>query len=150
MLEMGEPVTISDLAEQLIRLSGFEPHKDVQIVFTGLRPGEKLHEELTSFVEHSVSTQVEKIRIVQRDEADAEGIELGIHRLAVALDRRTHEGALHEIQSLVPEYRRHPVTDRRITIPSGDDIPSVAHEIGQGRHRAMRPVLSPVQDTIGA
>ena len=152
MLEMGEPVKITDLAEQLIRLSGFEPHRDVQIVFTGLRPGEKLHEELTSYVEHSVSTPVEKIRVVQRDESDADGIELGIHRLAVALDRRTHEGALHEIQSLVPEYRRTPV-ERPVEIPAAiGDVPSVAHEVGQARHRSSGglPVLAPVQDTVGA
>jgi FlaA1/EpsC-like NDP-sugar epimerase len=55
ILEMGQPVRILDLAEQLIRLSGLEPYKDVQILFTGLRPGEKLNEELTGDGEDSVT-----------------------------------------------------------------------------------------------
>jgi FlaA1/EpsC-like NDP-sugar epimerase len=46
VLDMGEPIMIKDLAESMIRLAGFEPHEDIKIVYTGLRPGEKMFEEL--------------------------------------------------------------------------------------------------------
>src|SRR5690606_33619645 len=67
MLEMGEPVKIVSLAKNLIRLSGLEPDVDIPIIFTGLRPGEKLHEQLTSDTEETLPTRYEKIRIVRTD-----------------------------------------------------------------------------------
>ncbi|MDP3244360.1 MAG: nucleoside-diphosphate sugar epimerase/dehydratase [bacterium] len=65
VLDMGEPVKIIDLAEELIRLHGFEPYKDVDINFIGLRPGEKLFEEILTAEEGTVSTRHEKIFIAQ-------------------------------------------------------------------------------------
>jgi FlaA1/EpsC-like NDP-sugar epimerase len=65
VLDMGEPVSISYLAEQMIRLSGNEPGKDIEIVYTGLRPGEKLFEELFHEKERLVGTQHEKIFLAQ-------------------------------------------------------------------------------------
>jgi FlaA1/EpsC-like NDP-sugar epimerase len=63
ILDMGEPMRILDLAEKLIRLSGLEPYKDIQIQFTGLRPGEKMYEELLVDLNNSKKTQNEKIYI---------------------------------------------------------------------------------------
>jgi FlaA1/EpsC-like NDP-sugar epimerase len=63
VLDMGEPVRIIDLAEELIRLSGFEPHADIPIVFTGIRPGEKLFEELALDSEHTDATAHPSIAI---------------------------------------------------------------------------------------
>jgi FlaA1/EpsC-like NDP-sugar epimerase len=63
VLEMGEPVKILDLARNLILLSGLRPDKDIKIEFTGMRPGEKLYEELSSFLEDTVPTAHSKIRI---------------------------------------------------------------------------------------
>jgi FlaA1/EpsC-like NDP-sugar epimerase len=103
MLEMGEPVRIVTLAENLIRLSGLEPYRDVPIVFTGLRPGEKLHEELMSDVESTIPTAIDKIRVVQTDEADTRSLQQGIERLAVALNLATREDMLGAIRALVPE-----------------------------------------------
>jgi FlaA1/EpsC-like NDP-sugar epimerase len=105
MLEMGEPVRILDLAENLIRLSGLEPYKDVPIVFTGLRPGEKLHEELMSDVEATVPTMIEKIHIVQTDEADGTRIINGVDRLSAGLRLGDAESLLPLMCEMVPECR---------------------------------------------
>jgi FlaA1/EpsC-like NDP-sugar epimerase len=103
MLEMGEPVRIVELAENLIRLSGLEPYKDVAIVFTGLRPGEKLHEELMSGVEATVPTAVEKIRIVQTDEAHAAAVQRGVQRLANSTSIGDDQDLVLALCALVPE-----------------------------------------------
>ncbi len=65
VLDMGEPVRILDLAHDMIRLMGLKVGDDIDIVFTGLRPGEKLHEELVSFEEESVRTMHGKITMVK-------------------------------------------------------------------------------------
>jgi FlaA1/EpsC-like NDP-sugar epimerase len=105
MLEMGEPVRILYLAEQMIRLSGLVPYKDVPIVFTGLRPGEKLDEELTSDIEATIPTVVEKIRLVQTDVVDPDAVEHGLERLAAAVAvGRDHE-VREALRAFVPEYR---------------------------------------------
>jgi FlaA1/EpsC-like NDP-sugar epimerase len=64
MLEMGEPVRIVELARRMIRLAGLREPDDVEIIFTGLRPGEKLHEQLTSDDETAAATTIERIRLV--------------------------------------------------------------------------------------
>lgn len=103
MLEMGEPVKIADLAENLIRLSGLEPGVDVEVRYTGLRPGEKLNEELMSAVEATVPTGVEKIRVVQTDDACHHGLRTGIDRLVAAVALGRMGNLLPAIGDLVPE-----------------------------------------------
>jgi FlaA1/EpsC-like NDP-sugar epimerase len=63
VLDMGQPVKIADLAKNLILLSGLRPHEDIKIEYTGIRPGEKLYEELSSLMEDTVPSQHEKVRI---------------------------------------------------------------------------------------
>ena len=65
LLEMGKPIRIVQMAKDLIRLSGLEPDVDIPIVFTGLRPGEKLYEELQLLNEQKVSTSHRKIMILK-------------------------------------------------------------------------------------
>lgn len=102
MLEMGHPVKIVDLARNLIRLSGLEPDADIPIVFTGLRPGEKLHEQLTSETEETMPTRFEKIRIVKTGAPRSLDHQLGhLWDLVVARDER---GIVRKLQELVPEF----------------------------------------------
>ncbi|MEG4231020.1 polysaccharide biosynthesis protein [Microcoleus sp. Pol11C3] len=105
MLEMGEPVRIFDLAKDLIRLSGYEVGKDIEIAFTGLRPGEKLFEELFITGEKYNRTKHEKIlslgnasRIVK------ENIDQEVEALCQAGDRNDVNLIVSMLQQLVPEY----------------------------------------------
>jgi FlaA1/EpsC-like NDP-sugar epimerase len=103
MLEMGEPVRILDLAEKLIRFSGRVPGRDVSITFTGLRPGEKLSEDLSSALEATVPTSSPKIRISQTTEAAGPELAQKLSRLLAYLDSGDRDGLMHMLCDLVPE-----------------------------------------------
>ncbi|MBB4634486.1 polysaccharide biosynthesis protein [Longimicrobium terrae] len=103
MLDMGSPVRIVELAENLIRLSGLEPYSDVPILFTGLRPGEKLHEELMSDVETTFPTALAKIRVVQTPETEAEALVSGLDRLGAAVEVGSSDDCVAAICGLIPE-----------------------------------------------
>jgi FlaA1/EpsC-like NDP-sugar epimerase len=102
MLEMGAPMRIVDLARNLIRLSGFEPDVDIPIVYTGLRPGEKLHEQLTSAGEETMATRYEKIRVVKTEAPPLS--ERGLDGLRDAVNARDERAILRRLQELVPEF----------------------------------------------
>lgn len=119
MLEMGEPVRIVELAENLVRLSGLEPYVDVPIVFTGLRPGEKLHEDLMSDVEATVPTSVGKVRIVQTCEPEPDALASGIDGLAAAAAVGSHADVLAALRALLPECVP-PLRDRGLLVVEGD------------------------------
>jgi FlaA1/EpsC-like NDP-sugar epimerase len=102
MLEMGRPVKIADLARNLIRLSGLEPDVDIPIVYTGLRPGEKLHEQLTSDCEETLPTRYEKIRVVAGEPQGS--LDRGLTQLWEALEGRDERLVLRRLEELVPEF----------------------------------------------
>jgi FlaA1/EpsC-like NDP-sugar epimerase len=93
ILHMGEPVRILDLAETLISLSGLKPHQDIKIIETGMRPGEKLYEELTFETESTVATSHSKIFISKIATLQSEEIQMALERLA-QLVREKNEDAL--------------------------------------------------------
>jgi len=104
VLDMGEPVKISYLAEQMIRLSGKVPDEDIMIEYVGLRPGEKLFEELFHEKENLADTQHEKVFLAQHREVDWAQLQTVINDIEVAcgdMDVVKLEGLLHE---LVPEH----------------------------------------------
>ena len=107
VLDMGQPVLISDLAKQLIRLSGKDPEKDIEIVYTGLRAGEKLHEELFHDDESLTSTETEKIHLAATRTVPPEKVEFVFKRINEKLDSYD-DGLSHCIKALVPEYRGSP------------------------------------------
>ena len=105
ILDMGEPVKILDLAINLIRLSGFEPYKDIDIKITGLRPGEKLYEEILLNIENSVATEYEKIfiekPIIHDEKKIFEGLSM-LERVQNTLDKKEVTDALKYI---VPNFK---------------------------------------------
>jgi FlaA1/EpsC-like NDP-sugar epimerase len=111
MLDMGEPMRILEMAENLIRFSGLEPYTQMPIIFTGVRPGEKLQEDLMSEVERAVPTTAEKVRVVQTDETDEVAIRDGLAALDVALEASDTDQLLDALCALVPESTA-PLCDR--------------------------------------
>jgi FlaA1/EpsC-like NDP-sugar epimerase len=103
VLEMGEPVRILDLAEKLIRLSGKVPGRDIQIVFTGLRPGETLTGEQAPAHEETVPTSAENIRISPTGETAGPELVQTLSRLLAFLDAGDRDGLLSTLCELVPE-----------------------------------------------
>ena len=104
LLDMGEPVKIVDLARDLITLSGLRPDEDIEIVFTGIRPGEKLFEELSVSGENMGKTSHEKIGVWQKRPEDAEATRRGIEELLAMADEASPDTLRERLRSLVPEY----------------------------------------------
>ena len=106
VLDMGRPVKILDLAENMVRLSGYEPYRDIDIIETGLRPGEKLYEELLVKTEELGKTE-NRLIFIERDEPigpEALAEKLAILRAAVSgEDNARAKAALHEV---VPTFHR--------------------------------------------
>lgn len=108
VLDMGEPVKIIDLAENLIALSGKKPYKDIDIVEIGLRPGEKLYEELLMKSEHLVETENKKIFVEEQGEINPDEIMKNLERLdkAVTQDNLSNKELIELLHEIVPTYIR--------------------------------------------
>ncbi len=104
VLDMGEPVRILDLARQMIHLAGLRPEVDVAIEITGLRPGEKLSEELLHAAESLVPTRYQGINLAAPRTADADQLKMALARLGEACARADHAALLEVFARLVPEY----------------------------------------------
>jgi FlaA1/EpsC-like NDP-sugar epimerase len=111
LLDMGDPVRIVDLAADMIRLSGLEVGKDVDIELVGCRPGEKLFEELHSDGEKHLPTRHPKIVVADRERRDPEAIVAAVDRLESLADGEP-EVIIEELRRIVPEYRA-PQRDHR-------------------------------------
>ena len=103
ILDMGEPVKILDLAKKMIRLSGYIPDEDIKIEFTGLRPGEKLYEELLIDEENLKETTNKRIFVIQQTKVDSEKLKQDIH-LLIEHAFEEAEDIREQVQRLVPEY----------------------------------------------
>jgi FlaA1/EpsC-like NDP-sugar epimerase len=106
VLDMGEPVRIADLARRMIQLSGFVPDRDIEIRYIGLRPGEKIYEELITEGENILPTYHDKIKIFQGQPPDVWTIEAWIEGLKVLVGQGDEQAVLEHIKELVPEYRQ--------------------------------------------
>jgi len=123
LFDMGEPVKIVELARKLIRLSGFQPDIDIPIRFVGLRPGEKLYEELLVDADSSRRTEHEKIWILDRDSVAPESVALGISELLAGANAADVARAVRALSALVPEYEPNNPEYRRLLEGSREGLP---------------------------
>jgi len=114
---MGEPVRIVDLAQQMIRLAGMVPERDIQIEYIGLRPGEKLHEELFHDAEATMPTANPALRLAAPRTADYAILARSIDELEAEARAANEARVLALLQRLVPEYRREPTPAEPLTLP---------------------------------
>ena len=104
VLKMGIPIRIDDMARDLIRLSGFEPDVDIKIEYIGLRPGEKLSEELMIEGEGILPTMHEKIMVLKGLECNLQMLDSNINELAMLAEEQNVEKIKAKLQEIVPEY----------------------------------------------
>ena len=105
VFDMGEPVKILDLATRMIKLSGFEPNTDIKIIYTGLRPGEKLYEELLSDDAKTLPTHNEKIMVSKDPTMAFNEIEKYANQITKAALRREKVEVVQILKSIVPEFK---------------------------------------------
>lgn len=140
LLDMGEPVRIIDLARDLIRLCGLVPDKDIQIKIIGLRPGEKLHEELLTAEEGASVTRHERIYSAPPSYPTATDFDRKVNLLVAAAQEGDSEAVIQLLQAVEPTYRPNnplssAVSETAVQEPARmqvgrsvqDDNPSVAH-----------------------
>ena len=104
IMDMGKPVRIRDLALQMIELSGLIPEKDIPLQFTGLRPGEKLYEELLRDPAQAQPTRHPRIFSSEEPLPESEILQKELQLLSKAISKRDLNSALESMKRLVPEY----------------------------------------------
>jgi len=126
VLDMGEPLKVSYLAEQMIRLSGKVPGEDIDIVYTGLRPGEKLFEELFHEKEELQSTVHEKILLARHREFDWESLTDILDGMVIACDKCDEDEIRRLLSELVPEWTTNEGERQPTAMPAPDVHDAVA------------------------
>jgi FlaA1/EpsC-like NDP-sugar epimerase len=136
ILKMGKPIKIIDMARDLIRLYGFDPDKDIRIDITGLRPGEKLYEELITEGEHIVPTLHERLMVLRSNGSNGmmyHDLEEKIEEMLRAADRDDIGGIKLMLKEIVPEYN--PKDWEKNTNYADDSIMEVIHD--ENTYKAM-------------
>ncbi len=126
ILDMGDPVKIDDLARQMIRLSGLTPDVDVSLEYIGLRPGEKLYEELWAEGEEPRKTDNPGILVARRQSIDSGAVGSGVDRLVAAARSGDRAALWEELLHLVPDFSGH--TGDRAEIPPVDSASPGSNE----------------------
>jgi FlaA1/EpsC-like NDP-sugar epimerase len=140
VLDMGQPVKIVDLARNLILLSGLKPEEDIKIEFTGMRPGEKLYEELSTLLEDTVPTEHEKVRVFLGNGMPEDDIQTRIDNLHDICEARDTGRLVVALKEMVLDYS--PSTDllKRI-VRLNDSHPSAnAFDRARETHHAAAPI----------
>jgi FlaA1/EpsC-like NDP-sugar epimerase len=123
VLEMGQPVRIVDLARKMILLSGLEPDRDIRIEFSGVRPGEKLCEELSAYQEDTVPTPHAQIRVFTGPGVQPETMARCLEDLRRAVDQRDAAGILLRLKEMIPEYHPSEAALRRAFTAAPAPVP---------------------------
>jgi FlaA1/EpsC-like NDP-sugar epimerase len=105
IFDMGKPVKIIDLARKMIKLAGFIPEKDIKIEIVGLRPGEKLYEELLNDTSKTIPTYHSKIMIAEEIQEEFETLHLDIEELIVIANSYASDAVVTKMKKIVPEFR---------------------------------------------
>lgn len=153
LLDMGEPVRIADLAHDLIRLSGFEPGKDIDIVYTGIRPGEKLFEELINDGETVGKTSHEKIMVLNGGQIDVAVVSRAVRQFEslLAEDVRDVHASQRLVDVLYETVGGRPVTDsERVTAEMTGANPSMAIAGTNGVPIETRGAATASETALGA
>ncbi|MFI5172719.1 MAG: polysaccharide biosynthesis protein [Chitinophagales bacterium] len=104
LFDMGAPVTIKDLAFKMVLLSGLQPEKDIRFVYTGLRPGEKLHEELLNNNENTLPTHHNKIKIALTTQDDPVKVQIAMTKLWNTMHEGNVNALVLALKEMIPEY----------------------------------------------
>jgi len=122
VLDMGEPIKILDLARSLIQLSGLEPGREIEIRFSGTRPGEKLFEEMNFQAEHLAPTAHPRVRsLVSSEDVDATQFEASLNELQNAVNARDAKRSMQLLKEMVPEYNPVPQSLEQATPAQADE-----------------------------
>jgi len=140
VLDMGQPVKIVDLAKNLILLSGLKPDEDIRIEFTGIRPGEKLYEELSTLLENTVASDHEKIRIFVGNGAPECELDQWLDSLRDICEARDLGRLTLALKELVLDYSPSADLLRRIVESKGRDSRALALDRSRTNHHAEAPI----------
>ena len=130
VLDMGSPIKIYDLATDLIKLSGLVPNEDIEIKVTGLRPGEKLYEELLMSEEGLEETRHDKIFIGRPTYTDIEELKRNLNSLRFIIDNNNEEDIKNSIKQIVPTYREATSKEPKGQNQHGEYKDHIKHEEG--------------------
>jgi len=122
IFDMGEPVKIIDLAKKMIRLAGFTPDKEIEIKIIGLRPGEKLYEELLNDTSKTLATHNEQIMIAEDICDDYESALLSIMDLVTSFDGISNQEIVIKMKKIVPEFKSMNSIFETLDIDSGKKV----------------------------
>lgn len=125
ILDMGEPVNIDNMARDLIKFSGFEPDVDIDIIYTGLRPGEKLFEELIIEGEGIVKTDHKDIMVLKSTINDLDVLNINIEKLAELSQLQDSGRIIDKMKEMVPEFKPENITKIRADKQISNVIPLV-------------------------
>lgn len=116
VLDMGQPVKIVDLARQMIRLAGHKPDEDIKIVYTSLRPGEKLHEELFAATEELMSSAADGVKLAKSPTVELPELRQALTEMAALLQKGANDpAAAAYLARLVPEFQREDIIPQAAT-----------------------------------